>query len=315
MLTSDFLWEILLETRKLVAVHNTDIRLLSVLIHSGSFKLEVNYVTDKQFDKQIIFTTSAGIPSIQNTACFLLGRNYEINLLYNNNSLNQEEIDFLILLLPVCFLPLRALKMKRAVSVLHLAQSLDGKIATLSGNSKWISNDENLIYVHRLRALCDGILIGAKTLNKDNPALTVRHVKGPNPVKIVLGNSANNFVNIVKSHDKILHLVSKTGINHSSTNTICLEEQNHAISPVTILEELFKLGILSVYIEGGAYTASHFLMDGAVNLINIYIAPKIFGSGIGIELPEIKGVDECVSISRTTFSKMGEGILVQGFIN
>lgn len=314
MQPTDWLWDILLEIRKIISVHRSEIRLISILIEDSGFKIISNYITDKRFKKQLIFTTYVGIPQLHDTACYFINSNFEVNLEYNN-TLNYEELKFMEVLLPVCFSSLKAVKIKRAVSVLHLAQSIDGKIATVSGNSKWISCDENLVFVHRLRALCDGILIGARTLNKDNPALTVRHVHGPNPVKVVIGNSAHNFKKISKSGEKIYHLVSKSGINHPSIDTICLEEQNHSISPFIILEELYKHGIYNVYIEGGANTASHFLHDGAVNIINVYISSKIFGSGISIELPLINEVEDSIVVKNSHFVKMGEGILLQGYIS
>ncbi|MEO0604067.1 MAG: RibD family protein, partial [Myxococcota bacterium] len=74
----------------------------------------------------------------------------------------------------------------RPYVVAHLAQSLDGCIALPAGESQWISGHEDLVHTHRLRALCDAVLVGARTVVHDDPQLTVRHVEGPHPLRVVL---------------------------------------------------------------------------------------------------------------------------------
>ena len=75
--------------------------------------------------------------------------------------------------------------------LVHMASSLDGKIALNNGHSKWIGNEENLKHAHRLRAILDGILVGSSTVKNDSPQLTVRHVEGPNPTRLILSNSTS----------------------------------------------------------------------------------------------------------------------------
>ena len=83
------------------------------------------------------------------------------------------------LYLPYCMAPVHARRMRRAFAVSHFAQSLDGRIATCDGDARWIGCDENHVHAHRMRALCDGILIGCPhTPVTDRPALTVRHADG-----------------------------------------------------------------------------------------------------------------------------------------
>ena len=80
-------------------------------------------------------------------------------------------------------------RLGRAFAVSHFAQSLDGRIATLAGDSKRIGSPSNLVHAHRMRALSDGVLIGSRTLRRDRPRLTVRHVAGAQPARIVLASS------------------------------------------------------------------------------------------------------------------------------
>ena len=85
------------------------------------------------------------------------------------------------------FLPLfDAVAVERPYVVAHMAQSLDGRIALPCGSSQWITGPADLEHTHRLRALCDAVLVGANTVVADDPQLTVRRVPGPNPLRVVL---------------------------------------------------------------------------------------------------------------------------------
>ena len=84
--------------------------------------------------------------------------------------------------------PSHARRAQRSFTVSHFAQSLDGRVATDFGDSRQIGCAENLVHAHRMRALCDGILIGATTLRVDRPALNVRYAEGPDPARIVVGS-------------------------------------------------------------------------------------------------------------------------------
>src|ERR1700689_2004883 len=85
------------------------------------------------------------------------------------------------------FTPLRApVPVGCSFVIGRIAQSLDGYIATREGESVWISGPDDLRHTHQLRALCDAVLVGARTIRADNPLLTTRLVEGPNPVRVVL---------------------------------------------------------------------------------------------------------------------------------
>jgi diaminohydroxyphosphoribosylaminopyrimidine deaminase / 5-amino-6-(5-phosphoribosylamino)uracil reductase len=226
--------------------------------------------------------------------------------------LNRPAIEFVSSFIALCVMPVHAFKMQRAVSILHLAQSIDGRVATLNHNSRWISNTENLIYVHRMRALSDGILIGANTLLNDKPALTVRYVKGPNPIKVIVGNSANYFSSVLESGDRIIHLVTKPVQERKGIETVVMEGVSGQIQPEDILARLFKIGIYSVYVEGGAFTISAFIRSKSADIINFYISPVIIGSGISIDFQGIARVEDAISLQNCKYIPMGEGMLIKG---
>src|SRR5437867_983279 len=84
------------------------------------------------------------------------------------------------------YLPICSATAARPVTVGHLGQSLDGFIATHAGESRWVTGQENVLHSHRLRALCDAVVVGAGTVAADDPRLTTRLVPGPNPLRVVL---------------------------------------------------------------------------------------------------------------------------------
>lgn len=233
--------------------------------------------------------------------------------------LTKEETLFLEKYLPYCLLSTRAHHLKRAISVCHFAQTLDGKISTETGDSKWIGNEENLIHSHRMRALCDGILVGARTVEADSPQLTVRKVKGKNPVKIILGTPKCDLASLLISKpNKVFVLGTQTQNFSPPIEFIQLNSNgiDKKIPPKTILQKLYELGIYSVYIEGGTVTTSHFLQVNQVDILQLHIAPLLFGSGkAGISLPSIEMVKDARTFEEFQFLPVGDSMMFTGFNN
>ncbi len=235
--------------------------------------------------------------------------------LKKSGKFSSEQLSFIKLYLPYALLPNYAKKEKRAVVVSHFAQSLDGKIATHSGQSQWIGNKENLIHAHRMRALCDAILIGSNTLKKDNPSLTVREVTGENPVKIVVGSAEDgDFTSLVKNKAKVLYFTNKSNNKVAScVETIIGTSANGHISCEKILNALFAKGIHSIYIEGGNKTSSLFLKENSIDIVQLHIAPMILGSGIdNFSLPSINSIDESITFNKYFFTPIGNHIMFTG---
>ncbi len=309
--STELFWNILLEIKKQFSSYPSGLNLISAVFSLEGFRLIPNSVPSDSTDQPALVVCLIKTEKFRiNSAYVFVDEDFSIQVLYNDFLL-EHEIEFLRCYLGYCLMSQKAYRLKRTVSVLHLAQSLDGRIATLTGAAKWISNKENLVYVHRLRALCDGILIGSNTLHKDNPALTVRHVSGANPVKIVVGNSASNFDSIQESNDRIIHIMSLPG-SRDGIERICIKETAGYIHPEILLNELYKQGISSVYIEGGATTASIFLKHGAIDIVNFFITPRILGSGISIEFPGAMNIDDSLCLRNCRYIPMGDGMLVTG---
>jgi len=288
--------------------------MVTALFDKTGFELLINEIPDINIGQYAIVLSlkKISIPR-KRVTLFFVDNELRVEVL-QTGQLNPPAIEFISSFISLCVMPAQAFKTQKAISILHLAQSIDGRMATLNHNSRWISNTENLVYVHRMRALTDAILIGSNTLLKDKPALTVRYVKGPNPVKVIVGNSAKYFTSILESRDRVIHLVTMPVPNRKGVESIVMEGVSGQIHPANILSQLYQQGIYSVYIEGGAYTISAFIREKAADIINFYIAPVIMGSGISIDFRGIDSVEDAICIQNCKYTPMGEGMLIRGCI-
>jgi diaminohydroxyphosphoribosylaminopyrimidine deaminase/5-amino-6-(5-phosphoribosylamino)uracil reductase len=217
------------------------------------------------------------------------------------------------LYLPYCLAPLHARRMGRAFTVSHFAQSLDGRIATHAGDARWIGCEENRVHAHRMRALCDGILIGAQTLRTDRPALTVRHAEGSDPVRIVLGG-AGDVACLERAGSSAIVLIGGDALPGSDqVEHVVLPRTDGRIATAAILEELYRNDILSVYIEGGATTTSTFLAEGNIDVLQLHISPMIIGPGINsFSSPSIQSVADSVRFDPHVYRSVGDGMMFVG---
>jgi riboflavin-specific deaminase-like protein len=216
---------------------------------------------------------------------------------------------------PYCLAAAHARRAGRSFTVSHFAQSLDGRIATRGGDSKWIGCAENLLHAHRMRALCDGVLIGARTLRTDRPALTVRHAEGGDPLRIVVGAARNGDAAclLAAGPGRILLIGEGEAPSWPQIERLALPRQGGRIATAAILEALYRRGVLSVYVEGGSATTSAFLADGTLDVVQLHISPLILGTGIpSFAPPEIRAVAESVRFATHLYRPVGDGILFVG---
>jgi riboflavin-specific deaminase-like protein len=311
-ISQNTLWEALLTLRSLISLSQNSFDEYSIVFNNGACQVCQGDVAEKLGQKVIAISRNPKCSYISGKVLFFIDNNNSITQL-GDSFLDTPENNFLKQYLPLCFSKDIAHNLSRTYSVLHLAQSIDGKIATKTGQSKWIGNRENLIHAHRMRALCDAILVGNNTMKMDSPMLNVRHVSGPNPVKVLIANTPCNLDNLKKSDSKVLLFTSKNIGAIEGVEIITLPDSQGFILSDLILKELYKRNIFSIFIEGGAITASHFVMENTVDKIQLFISPQIFGSGINsFTLPTIDAVGESRSFLNPTFQPMGNGILFEG---
>lgn len=227
---------------------------------------------------------------------------------------------FLQLYLPVVLAEHRA---RRAGSVHvtgHLAQTLDGRIACTSGHSQWIGNADNLRHAHRLRALHDAILVGRRTVERDDPQLTVRHVEGDDPRRVLLNGSASTWP--LRRSLKIYAgtgciLVCRRNLAPKQPAVARIEvlpldgDAAGMVSVPELLQALASRGLHSLFIEGGGQTLSGFLAAGRVDLLHLHVAPIILGSGVpAFVLPEVARLSHARRLRAEHFDLGGELLLV-----
>lgn len=203
--------------------------------------------------------------------------------------------------LPLCRNP-AAFSNRRVIG--QMGQSLDGRIATVTGASRYINGEDGLRHLHRLRAICDAVVIGAGTATEDNPRLTVRMARGPNPVRVVI----DRHKRVPEGHHLFsdrqaptLRLVAGNhipGARQLPTAGVlevpCLTSAKQTM-PQSILQVLGDFGLQRLFIEGGGRTVSSFLSAGLLDHLHVMVAPMIIGSGRpAFSLPEIEKLNDAL---------------------
>ncbi|MBI5604148.1 MAG: bifunctional diaminohydroxyphosphoribosylaminopyrimidine deaminase/5-amino-6-(5-phosphoribosylamino)uracil reductase RibD [Deltaproteobacteria bacterium] len=172
--------------------------------------------------------------------------------------------------------------------IIKAAVSLDGRIATRTGDSKWISNERSRLLVHRLRNEVDGVLVGVGTVMKDDPLLTVRLPKGKikDPLRIVVDPRLrlSNKSQILNDPDKTLIVTGdqvpfgkKKGFLSKGVDILSLPEQEGRISIKDLLTDLGRRGLISLLVEGGAEVYGSFLSERQVDKLILFVAPLLIG--------------------------------------
>lgn len=200
------------------------------------------------------------------------------------------------------FGPLRATSSSGSMVVGQIGQSLDGRIATLSGHSNDISGSAGLDHLHRLRSVVDAVVVGAGTVRADDPQLTVRRVSGPNPARVAidpratLDTSARMFA---PDGARRIMITLEQALQPTSNDVerITLPRTGPLLDPAAILDALSARGLRRVLIEGGARTISHFLAAGCLDRLHVMVAPLILGSGLpSLALPPVARVTDALRV-------------------
>jgi diaminohydroxyphosphoribosylaminopyrimidine deaminase/5-amino-6-(5-phosphoribosylamino)uracil reductase len=201
------------------------------------------------------------------------------------------------------YLPICSATAENTVTLGHLGQSLDGFIATRSGDSQWVTGRENILHLHRLRALCDAVVVGAGTIAADDPQLTTRLVRGPNPVRVVLdpGRRLDGRYRVFNDESaETLYLCSGSLIGPEErrlgvATIVGMEmDDRESLDPAAVMQVLRARGCTRVFVEGGGVTVSQFLEANLLDRLHLAIAPVIIGDGRpAIRLPPYAALAEC----------------------
>jgi len=163
----------------------------------------------------------------------------------------------------------------------QIGQSLDGRIATLSGDAQDVSGRDGLAHLHRLRALVDAVVVGVKTALHDNPRLTVRLAQGRNPARVVIDPSGRLPNSTALLHDTSARRVVIQSVPKARPQgvEVIMLPRDRWMSPATILDALEDLGFGRILIEGGATTIAQFLEADLLDHLHVAVAPLLIGAG------------------------------------
>ncbi len=180
------------------------------------------------------------------------------------------------------FGPMRLGKTDDLVIVGQVGQSLDGRVATATGRSRYINCAAALAHLHRLRALVDAVVIGVSTVCADDPQLTVRRVKGPNPARVIIDPHGRlpPCARLLRQDGRTIVITAENAACPvPGIETLSLATRAGQIAPADVLTALAELGLRRILIEGGANTLSRFLQAGCLDRLHVLVAPLILGAG------------------------------------
>ncbi|AEB29178.1 fused diaminohydroxyphosphoribosylaminopyrimidine deaminase; 5-amino-6-(5-phosphoribosylamino) uracil reductase [Carnobacterium sp. 17-4] len=217
---------------------------------------------------------------------------------------------------------------KEPFVVMKNAMSLDGKIATVTGESQWISGESSRKQVHSLRHELAGIMVGIETIIKDDPQLTSRTLNSRNPIRIVVDSQLRIPIasKVLTQQDKAKTIVATTKrannekletLKQMGIEVIVTKEKYGRVDLQELMKVVGAKGIDSILLEGGATLNFSALEEGIVDKIQSYIAPKIIGgkeAKTAVEGAGVHSLKSAFQIDRMTPVMVGEDLFVEGYI-
>jgi len=186
----------------------------------------------------------------------------------------------------------------RPFIVAQLGQSLDGRIATANGDSKYINGSAALDHLHRIRAHVDAVVVGVGTVLADDPLLTVRRVQGRSPARIIIdpnGRLPPTAKCLAEDGAWRCIVRAKAAPVPDGVDEIRLDTTNGALSPQSIITALGQRGFRRILVEGGSRTISAFLEAGVIDRLHVLIAPVLLGSGkSALELKPVEAISQAL---------------------
>ncbi len=216
---------------------------------------------------------------------------------------------------------------KEPFVILKVAATLDGKMATRNGDSKWISSETSRRLVHRLRTEVDAVVIGIGTVLKDDPLLTARIRGGRDPYRIILDSqlkipeeskvigisSSKTLIatTAVASRDKIERL-EKAGVH-----VLIVEYRNGRVDLKAFLSKLGEMGVMSILVEGGGHINGAFLDEGLIDKFFLFLSPRLMGDSQAMGIFAGKGSEQLkklTAVKELRVKKIGGDILIEGYL-
>jgi diaminohydroxyphosphoribosylaminopyrimidine deaminase/5-amino-6-(5-phosphoribosylamino)uracil reductase len=216
---------------------------------------------------------------------------------------------------------------KEPFVVLKVAATLDGKIATRNGDSRWISGEASRSFVHKLRDQADGVLVGIETVLSDDPRLTARTKGGRDPYRIVLDSRLRipEGAKVFESFPSKVILVT-TGsaprdkierLEKRGVRVLIVDSREGRVDLRSCLCNLGKMGVMSLLVEGGSQINGSFLDEGLIDKFFLFLSPRWMGDPQALGIFGGRGVsslEEAVLLKEIKTKRIGEDIIVEGYL-
>jgi riboflavin-specific deaminase-like protein len=221
--------------------------------------------------------------------------------------------------------PATATSVRPSITV-KIAQTLDGRIATSTGQSQWITCEQSRALAHQLRATHDAVLVGIGTVLHDNPRLTVRMVEGPDPLRVVADTHLRiplTSALLTESPERTICVTSEdapvdqvAAVRETGARVIFGKLRAGRLDLADLLQRLSELGIRSLMVEGGAGIVTSLLKDRLVDRLVVCIAPKVLGTGLdAVGDLGIRDLGAALTFRETTIRQLGPDILFDGLVD
>lgn len=215
---------------------------------------------------------------------------------------------------------------KEPFVILKIAATLDGKIATKHGESKWITGEPSRRFVHQLRSRVDGLLVGIGTILKDDPLLTARIRGGRTPFRVILDSCLRmpeKAKVIEEGPEKTILVTTELALKEKidffakkGVNVLVLDSLGRKVNLKSLLKTLGEMEMTSLMVEGGSAINGSFLAQGLVDKIYLFLSPKFLGGGGALGIFGGEGVErlsDAVSLDRMNIKRIGEDLLIEGY--
>ncbi|MDP2645815.1 MAG: bifunctional diaminohydroxyphosphoribosylaminopyrimidine deaminase/5-amino-6-(5-phosphoribosylamino)uracil reductase RibD [Desulfobacterales bacterium] len=232
---------------------------------------------------------------------------------------------------------IKFIRTRRPFVIVKCAATLDGQIATKTGDSRWVSGPEARRFVHQLRHAVDAVMVGIGTVKADDPSLTVRlsgadgAVEGKDPRRVVLDANLSisenaNILRLASESDTILVVAGhksgkefnskKTALEKKGVKVISSPGENGLIDLDILMDQLGAMGITSLLVEGGGRVIASAFQAGIVDKINFFYAPKILGGNDGVPICSGNGpalMNQCIRVRDIRVQRFGDDIMIEGY--
>lgn len=197
----------------------------------------------------------------------------------------------------------------------QLGQSLDGRIALPSGESKYINGPAALDHLHRLRAEVDAVVVGIGTVLADDPRLTVRRVPGRSPARVIIDPNCRleGPLRCLSDNESAVYILRREGCERDipeGSRRITLPDEGSGFTCAAIVRALYETGLSRILVEGGATTISRFLDEGQLDRLHLLVGPVLLGSGkTGINLMTVPCLAHALRVNAEIYRFEGGDIL------